>query len=466
MHRKLLGQTIRLEQAAMRKLVNSSTARQRRTPRGNASANGGCFPSSAAIPDRPVILVLVESYLPGYKGGGPVRSISNAVEALGDELDFRIVTNNCDVGEPAPYPEVKPYEWTQVGKASVMYIPKGLRSVWMLIGVLRSTPADLIYLNSFFARKYSMLPSLLRRLRLLHSDAIILAPRGEFSAGAMQLKAWRKRAYVATSRALSLYDRIVWHASSQYEEQDIKRTFRDTESIAIAKPMSGSESSPKQPLKIVTALDMPGGVTCQSPIAPPRRSKPAGSIRLVFLSRLCRMKNLDGAISFLNNLLGKVHLTIYGPAEDVAYWKTCQTMISRLPRNVTVEYVGAVHHDSVRAVMEQNDLLLFPTLGENYGHVILEALLAGCPVVISDQTPWRNLEAIGVGWDLPLRDSIKFQDALQACIDMEPKAFAEFSLRAKNFGIEKRTDSKLLEQNRALFLDLLPDYHMETTLNV
>jgi glycosyltransferase involved in cell wall biosynthesis len=421
---------------------------------GNTATTFGDFPNNPAASARPVILVLAESYLPGYKAGGPVRSISNAIEVLGDELDFRIVTSDCDAGESEPYPDIKPYVWTRVGKAGVLYIPKGVRSVWKLITVLRSTPADLIYLNSFFARKYSMLPSLLRRMGLLHSDTVILAPRGEFSDGAMQLKGWRKRAYVAISRALDLYDQIVWHASSQYEEQDIKRTFRKTESIAIAQPMAGSVSSPKQSLKIVTALDMGGGYSTP-PKIPLARCKPTGSIRLVFLSRICRMKNLDGAISFLSNLSGEIYLTIYGPAEDVAYWETCQSMISRLPLNCHVEYAGAIHHDAVRTVLEQNDLLLLPTLGENYGHVILEALLAGCPVVISDQTPWRNLESIGVGWDLPLHDSKGFEDVLQKCIDMGSVAFAQLSRRAKEVGIEKCADSRLLEQNRALFFDLL-----------
>ena len=39
-----------------------------------------------------------------------------------------------------------------------------------------------------------------------------------------------------------------------------------------------------------------------------------------------------------------------------------------------------------------------------------------------------------------------------------PEAFSELSRRATEFGIEKRTDVGLLEQNRSLFFNLLPDY--------
>jgi glycosyltransferase involved in cell wall biosynthesis len=416
-----------------------------------ADYSGGVQPRK-----KPVILVMAGYYLPGYRAGGPVRSIANLVEALGDEVDFRVVTSDRDLGEPTPYPGIEPNRWTQVGKARAMYVSPGLRSLWNLITVLRSTPVDVLYLNSFFARQSSMLPALLRRLGLFHAQAVILAPRGEFSAGALQLRPWRKLAYIAISRAIGLYRGLVWHASSQYEERDIRRAFRVTEAISIARPFAETGAGDaKAGLRIVTAPDMPESQKRETELMPASRRKPAGTVRLVFLSRVCRMKNLDGAISLLTGLSGQVHFTIYGPAEDHAYWQTCQDMISRLPSNICVEYGGEVPHNLTAVLLSQNDALLLPTLGENYGHVILEALRAGCPIVISDQTPWRNLEREGVGWDLPLGEPKRFQDAIQTCIDMGPEAFAEFSGRARAFGIEKSGDVEVLEQNRALFCDFV-----------
>ena len=43
------------------------------------------------------------------------------------------------------------------------------------------------------------------------------------------------------------------------------------------------------------------------------------------------------------------------------------------------------------------DVFLFPTKGENYGHVIFEALAGGCIPIISDQTPWNDIEQAGCG---------------------------------------------------------------------
>jgi len=408
------------------------------------------------------ILVLVRSYLPGYKGGGPVRSIANLVEALGDELDFRIVTADRDLHDADPYPGIEPYKWTRVGKALVMYIPNGAQSVWKFTTLLRAIPADLLYLNSFFAKKYSMFPALLRRLGLFHAGVVVLAPRGEFSAGALQLKSWRKRVYITISKAIGLYKDLTWHASSECEERDIVHAFSDSEAIAIAGPLASVEpGKAKTALKIVTALDVPEAFTLGSSERAGPHAKPAGLIRLVFLSRICRMKNLDGAVAMLSGLSGQVHFTVCGPAEDRAYWQTCQNMISRLPSNIRVAYAGEIRHDLTEGILSQNDLFFLPTHGENYGHVILEALRAGCPILISDQTPWRNLEREGVGWDLPLDEPKRFQQALQTCIDMGPEAFAEFSQRARAFGIEKSIDTEILQQNKRLFCNALPLYANE-----
>lgn len=90
-------------------------------------------------------------------------------------------------------------------------------------------------------------------------------------------------------------------------------------------------------------------------------------------------------------------------------------------------------------------------MGENYGHVIVEALVAGCPVLISDQTPWRNLEEKDVGWDLPLGHPEKFQDVLQKCINMNEQEYNILSNKAYKFGLKIVEDKVALNLNRELF---------------
>ena len=55
---------------------------------------------------KPIILVFVRHYLPGYRSGGPVRSLANLVDNLGDSLDFRIVTMDRDASDTVSYPDM------------------------------------------------------------------------------------------------------------------------------------------------------------------------------------------------------------------------------------------------------------------------------------------------------------------------------------------------------------------------
>jgi hypothetical protein len=65
-------------------------------------------------PHRPIILTFVRYYLPGFRSGGPVRSVSNLVQVLGDDYDFRIVCYDHDKG--VPYTNIAPRQWSRVGR--------------------------------------------------------------------------------------------------------------------------------------------------------------------------------------------------------------------------------------------------------------------------------------------------------------------------------------------------------------
>lgn len=198
---------------------------------------------------------------------------------------------------------------------------------------------------------------------------LLIAPRGEFSPGALALKRMKKRVYLCLARLLGLYSDVYWHASTEIEAGHILRQF------------------PSAKGKIYIAADpVSRGDT---PSAPPKfPTKNSNRLRAVFISRISPMKNLDGLIKFLGNVQQRVDLSIYGPIEDAAYWQKCMALINALPLHITVEYHGPVNPGDVQATFAAYDLFILPTQGENFGHVIFEALCAGTPVLTSDRTPW------------------------------------------------------------------------------
>ena len=377
------------------------------------------------------VLTLASYYIPGFKAGGPIRTLTNMVDRLGDEFQFKIVTADRDFEDANAYPGIKVDDWNSVGKADVFYMSPGRRFLSDFRRPLCSTEYDILYLNSFFSPHFTIKPLLLRRLGLIPDRPLIIAPRGEFSPGALGLKSLKKRVYITAARAFGLYKGAIWQASSEHEEADIRQWFGSNARVIIA---------PNLP-PVINAADEPKAV----------KGKTKGCLKIIFLSRISRMKNLDGALDMLKGLKGKVEFNIYGPMEDKLYWAECQRIISSLPENIKVKYRGSIAHDKVGGVMREHDLFLFPTLGENFGHVILEAFCAGCPVLISDQTPWRNLANKKAGWDLPLEQPESFKKAIQQVIEMDQNIWDNWSEGARQVAENFMNDSSIIEANKQLF---------------
>lgn len=151
---------------------------------------------------------------------------------------------------------------------------------------------------------------------------------------------------------------------------------------------------------------------------------------------------------------GEAAFDIYGPIEDDSYWKECQIEIEKLPKNVTVNYCGLVSHDAVHEIFSKYDAFLFPTFSENYGHVIAEALAVGTPVIISDQTPWNDINDANAGWALPLENEEAFTSAIQEIIGCNhnnyfnsAKKYAKEKMKLESIRQEYETVLKSVHNN-------------------
>lgn len=380
------------------------------------------------------ILIIVDYYIPGYKSGGPLRTISNMVEKLGDEFSFKIVTRDRDEGDTEPYKEVEIDQWQPIGKAEVLYLSPQQFSLTGFWKIFSSTEYDVLYLNSFFSPYCTIRSLLLRRLKLTPKKPIIIAPRGEFASSAISSKILKKFLYLAFAKLFGLYSNVIWQASSIYEKKDICRWF-------------GSEGT------VHVAPDFPP--TIQPDKLPAQREKSPGKLNCIFLSRIERGKNLNFALKILKEVKKEIQFNIYGPIENKTLWAECKNIIGQLPQNIIVNYCDTVVHEKVLSVMSSHELFFLPTKGENFGHVIIEALIAGCPVLISNRTPWQRLEEKGVGWDLPLDQPKRFKDVLETCVDMDAQTYRQFSGRARAYGLSVTQDQKVIEQNRSLFIKAL-----------
>lgn len=386
---------------------------------------------------QPIILVFCDYYLPGYKAGGPVRSISELVRALGKEFSFKVVTRDRDLGDNDAYRNIKTNALQITGDAKVIYLPPETVTLVNLRRLIHSQEHQLVYLNSLLSPRFTISILLLRRLKLIPKVPVILAPRGELAREALRLKWVAKRCYLTVGKLLGLFDGLFWHASSNHEADDIRREFGQKAVIKEAPPIPNIDTGSAS-----------GGFVKRS-------HQKSSTLKVVFLSRVSRMKNLDGALRILQAVRGRLQFDIYGTCEDRHYWNECEALVSALPPNVNAQFKGAVRSNDVKEVLSEYDLFFLPTKGENYGHVIVEALSVGCPVLISDRTPWRGLESKNVGWEFPLNNSAAFVNTIERLIKVPPEGFCLMAQSIHNFVQLEIGNGRSLERNRDLFQNAL-----------
>jgi glycosyltransferase involved in cell wall biosynthesis len=323
----------------------------------------------------------MEWFLPGERAGGPVWTVYGLVRHLALSFDFAIVCRNRDLDDARPYKNVPSDTWIEFEGQQLRYLSGASERSLGMLRVLRSKSYEVLFPNTLFSVTFCLIPLLARRMRLIPRRRVLLAPRGQLDPGALTLSARKKRCFLRFLELTGLLEDVEWAASTAQEARHI-RAVVGSDSIVYLAP----------------DLRVAGPAASASESSADRR------LRVCFLSRISPKKNLLEALRVIALVHVPVQFDIFGPREDRLYWQTCERAMANLPPHVQARWMGGVAHEHVPAILSRYDLFLLPTLGENFGHAIVEALAAGCPVMISDRTPWRRLAEHDAGWDLPLGD--------------------------------------------------------------
>jgi glycosyltransferase involved in cell wall biosynthesis len=376
---------------------------------------------------RPTVLVVSESFTPGFRGGGTRHAIAT-VRALRDEVDFRVLTRDRDVGDARAF-QVKTDRWLdlEIPGARVRYVSPRHLGLRRLTRSLREISPDVVLTNSVFSR-LAMRVLLLRRLGLLHAPAIV-APEGEFYPGALALKAGRKRLFRMVVRAAGLFRQVTWRATSEEEAHQIRG-------------WAGARA------RIVMAPVVTPRLTGSPPVPAP--AKRAGELRLLYLSRITPKKNLRFLLDVLAELDGTVSLDIVGPIGDEAYWRDCRRAMARLPANVIASYHGEARPEETGRWFVGSHALALPTFGENFGLVIHEALAAARPALIGTDTPWTGLAGRKAGYNLAPDDRIAWKTALSQLVWMDVETWTAWSVGARQFARQFEQDDDAAQRLLAL----------------
>lgn len=381
------------------------------------------------------ILILNTYFLPGYKGGGPVKSINNIVSSnLNEKFNFYIITSDRDLNDNKPYENIIINQWLNKDSYKICYINRKNTNLKLLRDLINSVEFTHIYLNGYFSPYFTIKPLILRKLRLLNCKSFIISPRGDFSPGHLNIKRFKKYTYIIIAKILGLYNRLLWQSTSGIETNHILKIYKNS--------------------KIKLASNLPFENPEYNEVY--YKSKNKNSLKLVFLSRIVQKKNLLFALECLREIEideGSIEFSIYGPVEDNDYWAKCEQIIDTMKnRNIKVFYRGELKQEKVLKELSKYHAFFFPTFGENYGHVIVESMLAGCIPVISDQTPWQNLSDLKIGWDVELDNKKGFINAIHELLEMNQEQFNLYSNNSYNYILKESNYDKILKDTEELFM--------------
>lgn len=313
------------------------------------------------------VLLYTPNYLPSTRYGGPVQSchgLARTLVEMGHEVD--VVTSNLD---GADFLDVPLDKTVKLDGVSVRYFPITLpKRLYRAPMLARSVAArieqyDVVHINGCFLWPGPVVAGIAKRA----CKPLIVTPRGMLVSELIAA-----RSTVAKKIWISFFERRVLrraaalHVTTEREAEDIRALGLDLSPIHV----------------IPNAVDVP-------PHTPKLETQdihwqriPRGQ-RIAFLGRIDWKKGVDLAVDAVGQL-PNADLLIAGYDQMGLVAKLKQRVAeSRYPGET--QFIGPVEGDAKWAFLAGADVVLVPSIHENFGIVVAEALAVGIPVVCTER---------------------------------------------------------------------------------
>ena len=351
---------------------------------------------------RQKILLLYPYYWPHYKAGGPVQSLFNMATVFKEECDLYFLSLTRDIDGTISNQAVPKGQWSKGPNQENIYFTNAI-TPWLILKLAKQVLPDVIFINGMF-NITTTVPGLLWAKWL--GVKLVISPRGMLQAWALKRNPYVKKLVLAIFK-LILNSQETWHATDAQEKSDIIKLFGIKQRVYIA-------------------ANVPRTVGQLVPLSFPERS---GKIKLVFLSLINANKNIHLIIDATNKWEGRFSLDIFGPVIDVDYWKRCQGKI----KSHWIFYRGPVAPWEVQQTLQQCHFFVLPTLGENFGHAIYDALASGVPVIISKNTPWKDIDVSHAGIYMDLDNENALDKILAMVSAMDQDTYETYRRASHNY---------------------------------
>ena len=351
------------------------------------------------------ICLVSSSFYPATFYGGPISAtwdLSKKLAEKGHKIYVSTTNANGDKKLPVECNNflekennvfVKYYNEQIINKFSVSF----LFGIWSDI-----KKSDIVYIQYLF--HYSVLFSLL--FSVIQKKKIIVCPRGSFSVFTLNNKLPFVKLLWLNFFIKPMVNKIVWQASSYLEERDILYKFPNAYVKIINDGIDYESFQNSISVSSIQLLDKFTGITFKD-------------VSNIFLSmgRLHKIKGFDVLIDAFNLFLKKdkyAKLIIAGGDNGVG--KQLKNQIKKLNLDSSIFLIGAVNFEDKKLLLNNCDYFTLASEFESFGIVIAEALSCGKPLVISNKTPWKDIQINNCGI-LANNEKNSFNDAFSKIIN-------------------------------------------------
>lgn len=318
-------------------------------------------------------------------------------------------------------------EWCSYNSyTSVYYASKKKLSVSLITKEIKEIKPDILFIIGMYSPYFNLVPMLFAKV-----PRKILSARGMLHTGALSQKKYKKKAYIFVLKLLGLQNKCIFHATDEREKKYIQHAFGNKANISIA------SNFPRYFENIMMPQKMPGRLT------------------LVSVALISPVKNIIRVLTAMANCNYKIDYNIYGAVNDENYWSLCIEQIKRLPANISVTWHGKVQSSNVEAALKGSHVFILPSMSENFGHAIYEALSAGRPVITSNHTPWNNLFENSAGMNVTLDNDHELLNAINFFAEMESGEMLKWGRCAHDYSVKAIDVEQIKEQYETMFLSKL-----------
>lgn len=375
------------------------------------------------------ILLFTDWYWPAQKAGGPVQSTQNMVKLLEKHYHISIVCRATDWGDQTIMPNIMPDQWQVHSDAiKILYLSPQKTKLKNIKQIIKEENPNILYINGIFSFYFSILPLFFSKVFNLQKTYV--AVRGMLHTSALSVKPLKKQLFLSFARGFGLFQGN--QTAIQSFSQRYQSSIQLLASNAIEKKAIQSALGSKINTKVL------GNV----PIHPehcPQHSIPktVGSLKLIFVGRIAPEKNPLTLLKALQKLDQPIAITWVGSAIDQAYYNNFLAEIKALPKQVQSKHIPTLEHDQLLACIAEHHVMVLPSLGENFGHAIYEALACSRPVIIGNNTAWQRSEFIR---SCEPENVEALTQLIQEAASLDQAAFDHLSIASKQFAQSWYTD--------------------------